>query len=338
MKFPAAAAKRALSLAIAFALALSCTVLSSCADSGQDLGSEKTSATASGTHDPSKLEGAHAFGLSAPDAAPDAPITLEDLPAFDGAPSVEVYGNAPRFTDEQLASASFESYAPLDSLGRCGAACALVGLETMPTEERGSIGQVKPSGWQIAKYDFVDGKYLYNRCHLIGYQLTGENAEERNLITGTRFMNTEGMLPYENAIADYVDRTGNHVLYRVTPVFQGEELLARGVLMEAQSIEDNGAGIRFCVYCYNAQPRVVIDYATGNNWLDSEYADSSEGESGAEAPETEQSYVANLNSKRFHYPACPSVADMKESNAYYFYGTRSELIANGYVPCGRCNP
>ncbi len=338
MTSPAVAAKRAFSLAIAFILAFSCTILPSCAESGQTSDSASAPSSSPNGHDSSKLEGAHSLELSqqAPDA--HAPNTLEELPAFSGSPSIELYDNIPRFTEEELALSSFESYAPLDRLGRCGTAFALVGLETMPTEERGSIGQVKPSGWRIAKYDFVDGKYLYNRCHLIGYQLTGENAEERNLITGTRYMNTEGMLPYENMIADYVERTGNHVLYRVTPLFQGEDLLARGVLMEARSIEDGGAGIRFCVFCYNVQPMVAIDYASGDNWLDSDYSDPSANDSASQEPEEERSYVANLNSKRFHYPECSSVADMRESNKYYFYGTRSELIESGYQPCGRCNP
>ena len=135
----------------------------------------------------------------------------------------------------------------------------------MPTEERGSIGSVKPSGWQTVKYDFVDGKYLYNRCHLLGYQLTGENANEQNLITGTRYLNVDGMLPFENMVADYVKETDNHVMYRVTPVFDGAELVARGVLMEAYSVEDGGDGVEFCVYCYNVQPGVKIDYATGDS-------------------------------------------------------------------------
>lgn len=161
---------------------------------------------------------------------------------------------------------SYEVYSPLDALGRCGAASACVGVDLMPTEERGSIGQVKPSGWQTVKYDCVDGKYLYNRCHLIGYQLAGENANKQNLITGTRYMNVEGMLPFENMVDSYVEETENHVLYRVTPVFEGENLVASGVQIEAFSVEDEGEGLCFNVYIYNVQPGVVIDYATGESW------------------------------------------------------------------------
>ena len=211
-----------------------------------------------------------AYDTSAPQAsmpgASSSVSCLADVPAWSGSPSVEVSGNVPQFTEEDKARASFEEYSALDSLGRCGVAFALVGTETMPTEERGSIGMVKPSGWQTVRYDgLVDGNYLYNRCHLIGYQLAGENANERNLITGTRYLNVEGMLPYENRVADYVERTGNHVLYRVTPVFEGSNLVASGVQMEAWSVEDAGAGVNFDVWCYNVQPGVTIDYATGDS-------------------------------------------------------------------------
>ena len=196
---------------------------------------------------------------------PANPIDLQNVPAFSGAAYVEINSNVPYFTEEDMTAEAFETYAELDSLGRCGVAVSCVGRELMPTEERGSIGQVKPSGWQTVKYDHVDGKYLYNRCHLIGYQLTGENANKGNLITGTRYLNMEGMLPFENMVADYIKETGNHVLYRVTPVFEGDELVARGVLMEAKSVEDNGEGILFCVYAYNNQPGVEIDYRTGES-------------------------------------------------------------------------
>ena len=173
------------------------------------------------------------------------------------------------FTDEQRAAEpGYEHYDELDELGRCTAAFAVVGPETQPTEKRGSIGEVRPSGWQMAKYDFVEGKYLFNRCHLLGYQLTGENANERNLITGTRYLNVQGMLPFENAVADYVDATGNHVLMAVTPVFEGSELVARGVHMMAESVEDGGEGVAFNVFCYNVQPGVVIDYGTGASMLE----------------------------------------------------------------------
>ncbi len=185
---------------------------------------------------------------------------------FSGEPCIEVNGNMPFFTEDEITAESFESYGETDALERCTVCVASIGKDLMPTEERGYIGYVKPSGWQNEKYDFVDGKYVYNRCHLIGFQLTGENATRENLITGTRYMNTEGMLPFENEVAQYIKKTGNHVMYRVTPIFEGDNLLASGVLMEAYSVEDDGEGICFNVYCYNAQPGVIIDYSTGENF------------------------------------------------------------------------
>ena len=199
-------------------------------------------------------------------SAPAEPLyTLDTLPDYAGEPYVELDGNRPNFPDTDKTAVSFERYSPLDSLGRCGAAYANVGSETMPTEERGPIGMIKPSGWQTVRYDFIDGRYLYNRCHLIGYQLTGENDNEQNLMTGTRYLNVTGMLPFENQVAGYVRETGNHVLYRATPVFEGEELVARGVELEAYSVEDEGTGVCFHVFLYNVQPGVVINYATGEN-------------------------------------------------------------------------
>lgn len=194
-------------------------------------------------------------------------VSLENIPAFSDKAYVVIDDGIPNFKDEEITSDSYEFYSRQDVLGRCGYAMACIGKDIMPTEDRGSIGQVKPSGWQTVKYDFVDGKYLYNRCHLIGYQLTGENANVDNLITGTRYLNVEGMLPFENMVADYVKETGNHVLYRVTPIYNGQELVARGVQMEAYSVEDKGEGICFHVYCYNNQPGVKIDYATGKSKL-----------------------------------------------------------------------
>ena len=185
--------------------------------------------------------------LVEPGSAPAAAVALEDVPAFSGAPYVEIDGNQPAFSEAERTAESLETYSALDELGRCGPAFACIGQDLMPTQERESISQVRPTGWQNAEYDFVDGGYLYNRCHLIGFQLTGENANERNLITGTRYMNVEGMLPFENMVADYVKETGNHVLYRVTPVFEAEELVARGVQMEAWSVEDEGDGVCFNV-------------------------------------------------------------------------------------------
>lgn len=194
---------------------------------------------------------------------------------------------------------------------------------------------VKPTGWHLSKYDFVEGKYLYNRCHLIGFQLTGENANECNLITGTRYLNTEGMLPYENEVADYVDETGNHVLYRVTPDFRGEELVARGVRIEAQSVEDDGAGVRFDVYCFNVQPKATIDYRTGDNKRSGSAASSS---SASSEDKNEHSYVLNTRSKVFHDPSCDSVDKMSQKNRSDVVDSRADLIDQGYKPCGRCNP
>lgn len=191
------------------------------------------------------------------------------LPPYSGEPYISVCGGDPDFSEDEITSVSYEYYSELDALGRCGVCIASVGQDIMPTEKRGSIGQVKPTGWHTVKYDFVDGNYLYNRCHLIGFQLTGENANKRNLITGTRYLNVEGMLPFENMVADYVKETGNHVMYRVTPIFVGDELLARGVHIEAESVEDGGDGIMFNVFCYNVQPGVVLDYATGEGTADS---------------------------------------------------------------------
>ena len=191
--------------------------------------------------------------------------SLEEIPPWSGEAYVAVNGNIPFFVEEEYTTESYEFYSELDELGRCGMTMACIGIDIMPTEERGNIGSVKPSGWQSVKYDCVDGKYLYNRCHLIGFQLCGENANKRNLITGTRYLNIEGMLPFEDMVADYVKETENHVLYRVTPIFNGDDLVAEGVLLEGWSVEDNGEDICFCVYAYNAQPGIIIDYATGDS-------------------------------------------------------------------------
>lgn len=253
-------------------------------------------------------------------------------------PYIKVNGNVPRFSDEEKkTAAAFENYSDLDALGRCGVAFACVGKETMPTEERGPIGSIKPSGWHSVKYDFVDGKYLYNRCHLIGYQLTAENANEKNLITGTRYLNTKGMLPFENMVADYVKETGNHVLYRVTPVFEGKNLVASGVYMEAYSVEDDGDGICFYVYVFNRQPGVKIDYLTGDSVADGTVESASEETTSAEKEET-KTYVLNISNGKFHLPDCDSVKKMKEENKQIMKCKRSELINAGYSPCGSCKP
>ena len=258
-------------------------------------------------------------------------VSLDDIPAYSGQAYIAVNDNQPFFTQDELTTQAFETYSELDSLGRCGTAYANICRELMPTEPRGEIGSVKPTGWQSVKYDFVDGKSLYNRCHLIGFQLAGENANPKNLITGTRYLNIEGMLPFENLVADYVKETENHVLYRVTPVFQGEELVARGVEMEAFSVEDQGEGVYFHVYCYNNQPGVSIDYATGESRLASEPA----GEDGSGTAET---YILNTKSKKFHLPGCSGASDMSPSNREEFAGDRQALLDQGYTPCGICKP
>lgn len=257
--------------------------------------------------------------------------------AYDGKPYVVINDNDPDFTDADMTTTSFESYGELDGLGRCTTAFANIGKDLMPAEKRGSIGEVKPTGWQTAKYDNVDGKYLYNRCHLIGYQLTGENANEKNLITGTRYLNVDGMLPFENMVADYIKETNNHVLYRVTPVFSGDNLVASGVHMEAKSVEDNGEGVLFNVYCFNAQPGIAIDYATGDSHQDdSIVADASKSTTAAEA--NVQTYVLNTNTKKFHKESCNSAKSMDASNKKIYTGSRQEIIDMGYEACGVCKP
>lgn len=255
-------------------------------------------------------------------------VTLDEIPAYSGEPYVVLNQNQPNFTQDDVAEKSFEQYGALDELGRCTVAFANIGVDLMPTEERGSIGQVKPSGWQTVKYDSIDGKYLYNRCHLIGFQLAGENANRENLITGTRYLNIEGMLPFENMVADYVKEMGTHVLYRATPIFRGDELVARGVELEGMSVEDAGEGILFHVYCYNVQPGIEIDYATG---------ESREADAGDTSGEV-AIYVLNTNNKKFHRPDCASVAQTKVENREDYFGARGDLIAQGYEPCGRCKP
>jgi len=290
-------------------------------------------------------------------------ISLDQVPVWSGDPYTEVEGGVPGFTEEDRREILAEEYSELDLLGRCGQAVARVGLDTMPTEERGAIGQVKPTGWHLVKYDVVDGKYLYNRCHLIGFQLTGENADQRNLITGTRYLNVKGMLPFEDQVADYVRETGNHVLYRVTPIFEGSELVARGVQMEGWSVEDRGAGVCFNVYVYNVQPGVTIDYATGDSWLEEEdpvedgaisqpqeedpledgatYRPQDEipiEEGAASQLQGEAAYILNNRSMRFHLPDCSGAASIKPKNRAETTLSRQELLDQGYVPCGQCKP
>lgn len=261
---------------------------------------------------------------------------IDKIPEFSGEAYIVLNDNVPDLSVDDADKVYFETYSPLDELGRCGVTFACLGPETMPTEERGEIGQVKPSGWKTAKYDCVDGKYLYNRCHLIGFQLSGENANERNLITGTRYMNVEGMLPFENMVADYIKETGNHVLYRVTPIFKGDELVARGVQMEALSVEDEGEGICFNVYCYNNQPGVKLNYATGDSEAyDNDPALKNDDNQGSTVS---CDYVLNTNSKKIHLPDCSSVEDMNPENRKDYNGTKEELLNQGYSECGFCKP
>ena len=298
------------------------------------------------------------------------PVSLADIPAYDGTSYIQLENNMPDFTEEEKKSTeAFERYSDLDSLGRCGQAYANICPELQPTEERGTIGNVRPSGWHTVKYnDLIDGNYLYNRCHLIAYCLAGENANEKNLITGTRYLNVQGMLPFENLTADYVKETGNHVLYRVTPIFEGDNLLASGVLMEAESVEDDGDGVLFCVYVYNVQPGVAIDYATGDNWLaedggagsaaaagsgnssasengantSSGGKNTSAGSSGSTVSKTSDSesgtYILNTKTMKFHRPDCTSVEKIKAENKEEYTGKRSKLIEEGYEACKSCKP
>lgn len=264
------------------------------------------------------------------DKLSDTPSTsydLESIPEYSGEPYVTIHDNVPFFSEEEFTTDAFETYSELDDLGRCGTAYANICEEIMPTEKRGKIGMIKPSGWHTVKYTGIDGNYLYNRCHLIGYQLSAENANEKNLITGTQYLNVTGMLPFENMVADYVNETGNHVLYRVTPIYNQENLVADGVLMEAQSVENDD--LAFCVYCYNVQPGIEIDYHTG---------DSKSSETEQPSKTSEDLYVLNRNTKKFHRPNCSSVQDIKPKNKQEFSGNTKALIQQGYSPCKNCNP
>ena len=260
-------------------------------------------------------------------------ISLGEIPEYSDFSYCVVNGNVPFFSEtEKNFTYSFEEYSPLDDLNRCQVVYANVGVDIMPTTERGSISSVYPSGWKYNgvsnnnTYDtsIVSGGYIYNRCHLIGFQLTGENANKMNLITGTRYLNVGGMLDFEDSVSDYVKETDNHVFYRVTPMYEDSDLVAKGVLMEAWSVEDNGEGICFNVFCYNVQPGIYINYATGENSV--------------EVEEPTVTYILNTKSKKFHYPTCSSAANMSEANKQEFYGTREELVELLYSPCGICKP
>lgn len=303
----------------------------------------------------------------------EAALDLASVPSYTGSPYTEIDGNEPSFSSSEVAEAEqaarddagFERYTELDGLGRCGEAYAVLGPETRPTEDRESISEIHPTGWEQEFYEFIedpgDGEEeaLYNRCHLIAFSLGAENDNDRNLVTGTRYLNTEGMLPFENGINRYIDDTGNHVLYRVTPMFAGDELVCRGVHLEALSVEDAGAGVRMNVFCYNVQPGVTIDYTTGENHASESTAiddagsaqptpseqaapldggDAAQPDEGAASVDPNATYVLNTSSMRFHLPTCDSVDEMAADNREAFYGTRDEAIALGYEPCGNCTP
>ena len=315
------------------------------------------------------------FSASVFDAKASDRNFLNQIPAYSGMPYVEVHGNKPYFKTKDKKRGVFEEYGKLDNKGRCTACMAMITKKLMPKEERGAIGNVRPSGWHTVKYpELISDRYLYNRCHIIGFQLTGENDNVNNLMTGTRYMNMEGMLPFENKVAECVG-SGGKVLYRVTPVFDRDNLLASGVLMEAKSI--GSEDVQFCVFCYNVQPGIVINYANGNSRVDEAYvaahpevlvsnqrivassgsqeysrqvskAASVAGSSSASGvvrngdvsgsiPEG-TTYVLNMNTHKFHYPSCSSVSDMAPHNTQFFSGTRDEALAQGFSPCGRCHP
>lgn len=310
--------------------------LTSCGNQGQT-DSGKDSNTQSGTKVAAEDHSAEEKGSDS-----ESYVTVDDVPAYSGEPYVEVNDNQPEFMEEELTTVSYEDYSELDELGRCQSAEACIGQDLMPTEARESISSVKPTGWKNKSYDTVDGGYVYNRCHLIGFQLTGENANEENLITGTRYMNVEGMLPFEDEVAAYIKETDNHVMYRVTPVFEGDDLVASGVQMQAESVEDDGVGISFNVYVYNVQPYVVIDYKTGENWEGDEIAEPegkwADGTEAEPSDTKEQMYILNKNTKKFHKPECSGAKKIKAKNKGEYTGSRQTLIDEGYEPCGNCNP
>lgn len=265
------------------------------------------------------------------ESSQDASFSKTDLPEFEGQSFIIINNDIPYFTEEKLSEEPFIRLSELDDLGRCGTAYMCAGPETLPTEERGEIGHVKPSGWNQEKYPELIEKpgYLYNRGHLLMYALSGLNDDERNLITSTRYLNIEGMLENEDQVLDYINQTGEHVLYRVTPMYDGNNLVASGVLIEAKSVESDGLAL--CRYAFNAQPGIEINYADGSSWVS--------GEVPNEDPIAEEiTYVGNKNTKIFHRSDCDSVLDMKPKNKVMFTDAREDIISDGYSPCKRCNP
>lgn len=302
------------------------------------------------------LTGLLCTGCAVPGFAPT--LTREELlqapPTYAGEPILVVNGDKPFFTKEDFAAEEGFTFSELDQLGRCGPAMGLLSLDTRPTEKRGPIGEIRPSGWHTVRYDDrIEDRYLYNRCHLLGYQLCGVNDDPRNLITGTRYMNIEGMLPVENAVNAYIGLNKVHVLYRVTPVFLGEDLLASGVLIEAASAEDRGRGLSLCRYVFNVQPGVLIDTRDGSSEKDPAWTAPERDlqpleelgpaeEAGArELPEGEvlsRAYILNTKTKKFHLPGCSYAENVQAENREIFEGSREELLEQGYSPCGRCRP
>ena len=289
----------------------------------------------SNADNPNSTSGSHLSGtVNATDVAvPTGYWFPED---GDWSPYVERNGNRPYFTEADHTTEAFETYSELDNLGRCGVAYANICKELMPTEERGEIGQVKPSGWHTVKYDVVNGKYLYNRCHLIGFQLAGENANEKNLVTGTRYLNIDGMLDHENEVADYVKNTGNHVLYRVTPEYTGDNLVCDGLLMEAYSVEDNGTGVCFCIFVRNIQPGIAINYATGDSMLIGEEITSETQPSQSQYSAGDATYIVNRSTHKFHTEECTYAVKMSEENREEYNGDAQWLLDNGYEACSKC--
>lgn len=289
--------------------------------------------------------------LAMPAMADDADMFhLEDHLEWNGYAWTAINDNRPYFTDADMTTQAYETYAELDSLGRCGAAMACLGPETLPTEKRGEIGMVKPTGWHTVKYpDRIKDNYLYNRCHLIAYELSGENANEKNLVTGTRYMNTAGMLNFENQTTYFIKNTGYHVIYRSTPMFYNDELVCRGVLIEAKSVEDNGQGLCLCVWCPNVQPKISIDYTTGDSWPDDTVVENetaitmadmqvSTEEQNKQKIVDQYTYAINIKSNIFHRLDCESVSAMAPANRQYTDIDRDSLIAQGFKPCGNCKP
>lgn len=369
-----AAALAALALAFSFALpATGCSI--SISDNTAGSGSSISSSDGnSGTYGGSGATGSG-------ESEQSAQATIADIPAYTGALCIDIDHGEPGFTAQDEARGTFMQFSELDFEGRCGTAFARIGPDTISNEKRGDISQVHPSGWVQRKYNFVDDGMLYNRSHLIAHQLCGENANEKNLITGTRTFNAVGMLYYEELVGDYVRNTGNHVLYRVTPLFAANDLVARGVQMEAKSLEDNGEAVQFNVFVYNVEPGVAIDYVTGESWESSETpqvtskgsatittaaaaradkaaagsANGSKADGGSssgsgaasgngsnnssnQGTSEQQDYILNVKNKKFHKPDCSAASDISSANKQDFTGTRDQLIAKSYSPCGICKP